>query len=238
MPWLAEVDVAAKKMPVDGQTLTACWTMRDRKSAANRVAMPPSSSPAYSMGGLCRFIPCSRSTYTVVTGANPDEGTYIPLQERSSTATRSRRQIAQLPETFDGYLKFVARIPRGEKRNGGIAEKFEIAYFRSSHFEIRRPPPLPNEDADIVPGIPSAKTTRRSRDYLFRYLVRQEDGRLHLPGDISPWLSAQANGFQPRRGKQLNLEKRAQGSSLPQYHVCPAARRLSILPGDHPGSRP
>ena len=174
-------------------------------SAANRVAMPPYLDPKRFKWVF--FVDSFLFPFknTLVTGENPDEGVYIPLQEKVLHRYMQQAGIAQLPETFDGYLKFVTRILEENKRNGGIAEKFEIAYFRSLHFED----PPAAAAADVyrryrTGGIPSAEDYTTFQDYVFRYLVR-EGGRLHLPVHIH---SAVGEGdyFSLMRGNVLNLE--------------------------------
>ena len=70
----------------------------------------------------------------VVIAENPDEGVYIPLQEKVLRRYMQQAGLKQLPDNFDGYLKFVTRILEENQRKGGIAEKFEASYFRSLYF--------------------------------------------------------------------------------------------------------
>jgi predicted TIM-barrel fold metal-dependent hydrolase len=203
--WLADKSAAAERATgtayFDG-ILDKCGI---ETSAANRVAMPAYLDPKRFRWVF--FVDAFLFPFdnTRVTGANPDEGVYIPLQEKVLHRYMQQTGITQLPETFDAYLAFVTRVLEENKRRGGIAEKFEIAYFRSLHFED----PPAAAAADVyrryrAGGIPSPEDYTTFQDYLFRYLVR-EGGRLHLPVHIH---SAVGEGdyFSLVRGNVLNLE--------------------------------
>lgn len=118
------------------------------------------------------------------TGRNPDEGVYIPLQEKMLARWMQQEDVRKLPPTFDEYLKFITRVLEDNSKRGGIAMKFELAYFRPTTFTD----PSRAEAQDIyqryaVGGIPSEREYRSFQDFIFRYLVR-EGGRLHLPVHI------------------------------------------------------
>jgi hypothetical protein len=118
------------------------------------------------------------------TGRNPDEGVFIPLQEKMLHRWMQRENVSKLPADFDGYLKFVSQVIESNKKNNGIAMKFEVAYFRPTTFSD----PTQDQAADLYQryvsgGIPGEKEYRTFQDYIFRYLIR-EGGRLHLPVHI------------------------------------------------------
>jgi uncharacterized protein len=118
------------------------------------------------------------------TGRNPDEGVYIPLQEKMLHRWMQQENVAKLPTDFDGYLKFISRVLEDNKSKNGIAMKFEVAYFRPTTFGD----PSRETAEDIYRryvsgGIPSEKDYRAFQDYIFRYLVL-EGGRLQLPVHI------------------------------------------------------
>jgi uncharacterized protein len=81
-------------------------------------------------------------------------------------------------------LKFVTRTLEDNQKKGGIAIKFEVAYFRTTKFSD---PGL--DEAEhiykqyVSGGVPSEAEYRTFQDYMFRYLVR-ESGRLQLPVHI------------------------------------------------------
>src|ERR1700734_895126 len=114
------------------------------------------------------------------TARNTDEGVYIPLQEKMLHRWMQQENVTRLPDDLDGYLKFISRVLEGNRNKGGIAIKFEVAYFRPTTFGD----PTRDQAADlyqryVTGGIPSEKDYRTFQDYIFRYLVL-EGGRLHL----------------------------------------------------------
>ena len=118
------------------------------------------------------------------TARNGDEGVYIPLQEKMLHRWMQQEKVSKLPANLDDYLKFIARVLATNKEKGGIAMKFEVAYFRTTTFSD--PPRAQAEDIYqryVAGGIPAEKEYRAFQDYLFRYLVT-ESGRQHLPVHI------------------------------------------------------
>jgi uncharacterized protein len=118
------------------------------------------------------------------TARNPDEGVFIPLQEKMLHRWMQQVNVSKLPANFGDYLKFVSRVLEDNQKKGGIAMKFEVAYFRPMTFGD----PSRQQVEDIYEryvsgGIPSEKEYRAFQDYIFRYLVL-EGGRLHLPVHI------------------------------------------------------
>jgi hypothetical protein len=118
------------------------------------------------------------------TARNSDDGVYIPLQEKMLHRWMQQENVSKLPPDFDGYLKFISQVLEDNRNKGGIAIKFEVAYFRPTSFGD----PTHDQAADlyaryITGGIPSEKDYRTFQDYIFRYLIT-EGGRLHLPVHI------------------------------------------------------
>jgi hypothetical protein len=205
MRWLGERSAAAEQAPGTAYFDSILDKCNIEASVANRVAMPRYLDPK-------RF----RWVFFVdsflfpfdnrrITTSNPDEGVYIPLQEKVLHRYMQQAGITQLPPTFDGYLTFVTHVLEQNKQRGGIAEKFEAAYFRSLHFEDP-----PREAAAAVytryrtGGTPSATEYTTFQDYIFRYLAR-EGGRLHLPVHIHTAVG-EGDYFSLIRGNVLNLE--------------------------------
>ena len=140
-----------------------------------------------------------------VTGENPDQGVYIPLQEKVLHRYMQQAGISRLPDSFDDYLGFITRILEENQKKGGIAIKFEVAYFRSLYFSD------PSKDAAAAVyrqyhsgGVPAPEAYTTFQDYVFRYLVR-EGGRLHLPVHLHTAVG-EGDYFSLRRGDVLNLE--------------------------------
>jgi uncharacterized protein len=118
------------------------------------------------------------------TARNADQGVYIPLQEKMLHRWMQQESISQLPPTLAEYLKFISQVLEDNSKRGGIAMKFEVAYFRPTTFSD--PSRAQAEDLYqryVVGGIPAEKEYRTFQDFIFRYLV-QEGGRLHLPVHI------------------------------------------------------
>jgi uncharacterized protein len=115
---------------------------------------------------------------------NADEEVYIPLQEKMLHRWMQQEGVSKLPPDFADYLKFVSRTLEDNQKKGGIAMKFEVAYFRTTRFSD----PEVDEAGDVYKqfvagGVPSEGEYRTFQDYVFRYLLR-EGGRLHLPVHI------------------------------------------------------
>jgi hypothetical protein len=140
-----------------------------------------------------------------VIAENPDEGVYIPLQEKVLHRYLKQDGISALPVSFDAYLAFISHILEENQRKGGIAEKFEAGYFRSLYFADP-----PREAAVAVyrkyhaGGVPTPEEYKTFQDYIFRYLVT-EGGRLHLPVHIHTAVG-EGDYFSLRKGDVLNLE--------------------------------
>ena len=115
---------------------------------------------------------------------NGDQEVYIPLQEKMLHRWMQQENVSKLPADFGDYLSFVSRTLEDNQKKGAIAQKFEVAYFRTTRFADP-----PRDQAEAVyrhyvnGGVPSEEEYRTFQDYIFRYLIR-EGGRLHLPVHI------------------------------------------------------
>jgi hypothetical protein len=103
-------------------------------SMANRVAMAGYLDPARFKWVF--FVDCFMFPFDN-TGLvrNPDLAVYMPLQ--TQLLQRYAQQLglpSALPATFGEYLEFLVRTLEENKRRGGVAVKFEAAYFRSLSF--------------------------------------------------------------------------------------------------------
>jgi uncharacterized protein len=135
----------------------------------------------------------------------PDEQVYIPLQERMLHRFMQQENVSKPPPRFADYLAFVTRTLEDNQKNGAIAEKFEVAYFRSMRFGD----PTLEQAEDVYErfssgGVPNELEYRTFQDYIFRYLVR-EGGRLHLPVHIHTAVGI-GDYFSLTEGNILNLE--------------------------------
>jgi uncharacterized protein len=139
------------------------------------------------------------------TARNADEQVYIPLQEKMLHRWMEQEGLNRLPAEFSDYLAFVSRTLEDNQKKGGIAMKFEVAYFRPTRFSDPT-----REQAEGIyrrfhaGGTPSEQEYRTFQDFVFRYLVR-EGGRLHLPVHIHSAVGI-GDYFNLSEGNILNLE--------------------------------
>ena len=154
------------------------------QAVANRVVLGPYLSPkrfrwVFFVDSL--LFPFNNQA---IIARNSDLAVYIPLQEKKLRNELAQEGLQELPSALDDYLKFVTRLVEDDKQHGGVGIKFEIAYFRSLHFDD---PPKQIAEAIYAKyqhgGIPTEREYTDFQDYLFRYLIG-EAGRLHLPVQI------------------------------------------------------
>jgi hypothetical protein len=140
-----------------------------------------------------------------LTARNMDLSVYVPLQEKNLKRELAQAGLPALPRTFPEYLAFVTKILEQNRTQGGVSIKFEIAYFRTLHFDDP-----PEADAARIydryhsGGKPSAAEHAVFEDFLFRYLLR-EAGRLHLAVQIHTAVGT-GDYFNVTGGNVLNLE--------------------------------
>ena len=136
---------------------------------------------------------------------NPDEEVYIPLQEKMLHRWMQQENVSKLPTKFSDYLEFIVRVLKDNQKKGGIAMKFEVAYFRPTAFSD----PTREHAEDIYRqyafgGVPSEKDYRTFQDYIFRFLVNL-GGRLNLPVHIHT-AAGIGNYFNFSESNIMNLE--------------------------------
>jgi hypothetical protein len=145
---------------------------------------------------------------------NPDEEVYIPLQEKMLHRWMQQEGVGKLPANFSDYLEFIVRVLADNQKKGGIAMKFEVAYFRPTTFSD----PTREQAEDIYKqyasgGVPSEKDYRTFQDYIFRFLVSL-GGRLNLPVHIHT-AAGIGNYFNFSQSNVMNLESVVRD---PRYH--------------------
>jgi predicted TIM-barrel fold metal-dependent hydrolase len=136
---------------------------------------------------------------------NPDEAVYIPLQEKMLHRWMGQENVSKLPAKFSDYLEFIVRVLADNQKKGGIAMKFEVAYFRPTTFSD----PTRQQAEDIYrqyasAGVPSEKEYRTFQDYIFRFLVNLSS-RLNLPVHIHT-AAGIGNYFNFSESNIMNLE--------------------------------
>jgi uncharacterized protein len=148
------------------------------------------------------------------TARNPDEGVFIPLQEKMLHRWMLQEGVSKLPEKFGDYLEFIARVLEDNQKKGAIAMKFEVAYFRPTTFSD----PARSQAEEIYRhyasgGVPTVEEYRTFQDYIFRFLA-QEGGRLHLPVHIHTAVGI-GDYFNLSQSNIMNLESVLRD---PRYH--------------------
>jgi hypothetical protein len=136
---------------------------------------------------------------------NSDMGVYIPLQEKVLQRYMKQEEANGLPADLAGYESLVRQTLTDNQKKGGVAMKFEAAYFRSLYF---RDPPREKAEAIYAKyhagGVPSEEDYRTFQDYIFRLLIDQA-GKLNLSVHFHSAVGI-GDYFSLRNGNPLNLE--------------------------------
>lgn len=139
------------------------------------------------------------------TASTPDMGVYIPLQEKMLARYKKQMNLNELPADLAGYEGFVRNTMSDNQKRGGVAIKYEAAYFRTLYFSD---PPRERAEAIYAKyrsgGVPSAEDYRVFQDYIFRVMVEQA-GKLKLPMHFHTAVGI-GDYFSLRQGNVLNLE--------------------------------
>jgi hypothetical protein len=139
------------------------------------------------------------------TASTPDMGVYVPLQEKMLARYKNQMKVGALPADLAGYENFVRNTMAENQKRGGVAVKFEAAYFRTLYFTDP-----PREKAEAIyakyhsGGVPTAEDYRLFQDYIFRVIVDQA-GKLKLPVHFHSAVGI-GDYFSLRQGNVLNLE--------------------------------
>ena len=136
---------------------------------------------------------------------NGDMGVYVPLQEKVLQRYLKQESVNGLPPDLAGYEAFVRQTLADNQKKGGVAMKFEAAYFRTLFF---RDPPREKAEGVYAQfhagGVPSDDDYRTFQDYIFRVLIDQA-GKLKLPVHFHSAVGI-GDYFSLRNGNPLNLE--------------------------------
>ena len=173
---------------------------------ANRAMMAPYLDPKrfhWVFFGDSFFYPFDNSAERAST---PDMSVYVPLQEKMLARWKKQEGLEGLPEDLAGYEDFVRRtMTDNQQKHGGVAIKFEAAYFRSLYFGD---PPRAHAEAVYNKyregGVPTEGEYKQFQDYIFRVMV-DEAGKLHLPMHFHSALGI-GDYFSLHNGNVLNLE--------------------------------
>jgi uncharacterized protein len=199
-----------KKKAAEAAGGTAYWdTILDKLNIetclANRVALAPYLDPKrfHWVFFVDSFLFALNNRDQ--TGKNGDMGVYIPLQEKVLQRYMKQESVSGLPGDLAGYEAFVRQTLVDNQKKGGVAIKFEAAYFRSLYFGDP-----PREKAEAIyakyhaGGVPTEEEYRTFQDYIFRVLI-DEAGKLNLPVHFHSAVGI-GDYFSQRNGHPLNLE--------------------------------
>ena len=137
--------------------------------------------------------------------STPDMGVYVPLQGKMLSRWKKQEGIDALPADLTGYVAFVQKTMEDNQKRGGVAIKFEAAYFRSLYFTDPS-----REKAEAIygkyraGGVPTAEEYGIFQDYIFRRIT-DESGKLHLPIHFHSAIGI-GDYFSLHNGNVLNLE--------------------------------
>jgi uncharacterized protein len=199
-----------KKKAVEAAGGTAYWNsildkMNIETCLANRVALAPYLDPKrfHWVFFVDSFLfPFDNHEQAA---RNGDMGLYVPLQEKVLQRYMKQASVNALPADLAGYEAFVRGTLAENQKKGGVAMKFEAAYFRSLHFVDP-----PREKAEAIyfkyhaGRVPTAEEYRLFQDYIFRVLIDQA-GKLKLPVHFHSAVGI-GDYFSLRNGNPLNLE--------------------------------
>jgi hypothetical protein len=203
--WLAERTNAAKRSGGTAYFDQILDKLNVETCLANRAFMAPyldSRRFRWVFFGDSFFYPFDNRDQT---SSTPDMGVYIPLQEKMLARYKKQMNLDGLPADLGGYEAFVRNMMADNQKRGGVAIKYEAAYFRSLYFSDP-----PREKAEAIyakyrsGGVPSAEEYRIFQDYIFRVMVDQA-GKLKLPMHFHTAVGI-GDYFSLRQGNVLNLE--------------------------------
>jgi len=204
--WLANKAKAAEQSGGTGYFDTILDKLNVEICLANRAMMAPYLDPKrfrWVFFGDAFFFPFDNSQQR---SSTPDMGVYVPLQEKMLNRWKKQEGVEGLPMDLAGYEDFVRRtMTDNQQKHGGVAIKFEAAYFRSLYFSDP-----PREHAEAIynkyrtGGVPQPDEYREFQDYIFRVMVDQA-GKLRLPMHFHSCVGI-GDYFSLRNGNVLNLE--------------------------------
>jgi len=203
--WLAEKKASAEKAGGTAYFNGILDKLNTDICLANRAMMPNYLDPKrfhWVFFGDSFFYPFDNRDQAAST---PDMAVYVPLQEKMLSRWKKQEGVEGLPSDLDGYIAFVNKTMEDNQKRGGVAIKFEAAYFRTLYFWDP-----PKEKAEAIfkkyrnGGVPSEAEYRTFQDYVFRRIVEQA-GKLHMPIHFHTCVGI-GNYFSLRNGNVLNLE--------------------------------
>ena len=199
---------------------------------ANRVAMPDYLDPSRFRWVFFMDSVLFPFNNTQLEKRDSDEALYLSIQEKVLHRYMKQEGISSLPDDLAGYEAFVRSVVADNQKRGGVAMKFEAAYFRSLYFtDPSRDEAEPIYRKYHAGGIPTNAEYRVFQDYVFRRLL-DDALTLHVPVHFH---SAVGTGdfYNLREGNGLQLENvlrdpRYLGITFVLLHGCYPYERQAI----------
>jgi hypothetical protein len=163
--WLADRKAAAEKAGGVAYFDTLLDKLNVDICLANRAMMPSYLDARrfrWVFFGDSFFFPFDNHGQAAST---PDMGVYVPLQEKMLSRWKKQAGVDGLPADLAGYEDFLRRTMAENQKRGGVAIKFEAAYFRTLYFTDP-----PREQAEALyakyraGGVPTAEEYRIFQD--------------------------------------------------------------------------
>jgi uncharacterized protein len=204
--WLADRSKAAEQSGSTAYFDDLLDKLNVQVCLANRAMMPPYLDPkryhwVFFMDSF--FFPFDNRAQAA---SNPDMGVYIPLQEKMLARYKKQEGVEDLPDHLAAYVDFLRRtMMDNQQKHGGVAIKFEAAYFRTLYFTD--PPRMRAEiiyDKYKKGGVPAEGEYREFQDYIFRVIIGQA-AKQHLPVHFHSAVGI-GDYFSLTKGYVLNLE--------------------------------
>lgn len=174
-------------------------------AVANRVSMPSYLDP--SRFRWVAFVDSFLFPFDTrqMESRDADQKLNMPLQRNLLRRELAQAHLESLPADFHGYLEFVRTFLETSRKSGAVGIKFEVAYFRSLHFND------PSEQRAgalyakyRAGGVPHEDEYREFQDFLFRYLLREAEN-LHFPVQIHTSVGG-GDFFNMKNGNVMELE--------------------------------
>lgn len=153
-----------------------------RTMLANRVSFGPGVEPP-----RFRWVPYIDALLfpldnSALAAKTPDRAQFFPLEERVRSRYLDAVGLKTIPATLDDYLRqVVTPTLERQRRQGAVAEKFEIAYLRSFGFaDVTLAQAAAVYAKYAAGGTPDYASYKLLQDFLFRYIAA-ECGRLGMP---------------------------------------------------------
>jgi hypothetical protein len=104
-------------------------------AVANSVSMPPYLAPSRFRWVV--FVDSFLFPFDTqqMESRDADQKLNLPLQQKLLRRELTQAHLERLPADFHGYLEFIRTFLETSRKSGAVGIKFEVAYFRSLHFD-------------------------------------------------------------------------------------------------------